>query len=217
MIDISIYDSIRNIPISASELAALIGERQKGRTYCSPRNKLVSLEKKGKIIRLKRGLYVLNSTNFGFPLSAPICSNHIYGPSYLSSQWALSYYGAIPERTTVYTATTIKRSRNFENTLGMFTYNQVGQQYFNIGIRNVIIDDAQCLIASPEKALADLILFDNYVPSKSVRSLYQYLEEDIRLDMDELKHFNTAILQQCADTGRKKSTIKNLIKIIEKL
>lgn len=217
MIDISIYKSIRNIPISSSELATLIGEKQIGKAYCSPRNKLVNLEKKGEIIRLKKGLYVLNSTDFGFPVSAPICSNHIYGPSYLSKQWALAYYGLIPEIVTVYTATTIKRSRHFENSLGLFTYHQVSVPYFNIGIRIINIDETQCLIASPEKALVDFILCDKYVPSESAISLYRYLEEDIRCDMEELKHFDTSILVQCANMGRKESTICNLIKIIEKL
>lgn len=217
MIKTNLYKSLRNIPISGSELVAVVGAEYQNRAYRSPRNKLVDLEKRGVIIRLKKGLYVVNATDYGFPPSAPICSNHIYGPSYLSGQWALSYYGLIPERVNVYTAMTIKRGRNFENSLGLFTYYHVDRSYFGVGLKNVTIDGTQCLIASAEKALVDFIQFDNLVPCQSVRALGIYLEEDIRLDMDALKTMDISILQQCTEYGHKKKIIQNLIKLIQKL
>jgi len=217
MIGASVYKSLRNVPISAIELAEVIGDNMVGKDYTFPMNKIANLEQCGEIIRLKKGLYVLDAKDYGFPVSAPICSNHIYGPSYLSQQWALSYYGLIPERVSIYSAITIKHARRFENKLGLFTYSYVSREYFRIGLRNVSIDGTTCLVASPEKALVDLILFDNYVPSRSMRGLYQYLEEDIRFDIDELKEFDTDILRQCAECGRKREAIGNIIKIIERL
>lgn len=217
MISAEIHKTIKNIPISGKELVALMAGLPLGRDYQSPRNKLVALEQKGDIIRLKKGLYILNSSDFGYPPSAPICSNHIYGPSYLSRQWALSYYGIIPERTSVYTATTIKHSRSFSNALGTFTYTQVPRTYFSIGLTNLTMDGASFVVATPEKALVDLILFDSHVPNHSMNALTQYLSEDIRMDMDELKHFNIEILQECLTGGHKVSTIQTLIKIIQKL
>lgn len=217
MLNSLIHKTLKNIPVSAVELIEAIGQMQFGRAYQSPHMKLVELQKHGEIIRLKKGLYVVDSTDFGFPPSAPICSNHIYGPSYLSLQWALAYYGLIPERVSVYTATTIKRTRVFENALGRFTYFQVGRSYFPIGITTAVFDQASCLIATPEKALIDLIMADTAVPSSSQRLLAQYLEEDLRLDMDELAHLDISILQQCANCGRKVAVINNLIKIIRKL
>jgi len=217
MLSPDIYKRLQNIPISAAELIAAIGQQQRGKLYHSPRSKLVDLEQSGDIIRLKKGLYILDGNQFGFPPSAPICSNHIYGPSYLSLQWALSYYGLIPERVSSYTASTIKRSRQFENKLGLFTYYQVDRDYFGIGITQQMIDKVPCLIATPEKALVDLLLWDNHVPALSMRALAEYLEQDIRFDMDELKHFDIDILQRCLIGNRKVSTITNLIKIIRKL
>jgi len=217
MLHPDIYKRLQNIPISAAELITAIGEQQRGKQYLSPRSKMVELEQSGDIIRLKKGLYVLDGTAFGFPPSAPICSNHIYGPSYLSLQWALSYYGLIPERVSSYTATTIKRSRQFDNKLGLFSYYQVKRDYFGIGITQLEIDRVPCLIASPEKALVDLLLWDNHVPALSMRALAEYLEEDLRLDIDELKHFDIDTLQHCLVANRKVSTITNLIKIIRKL
>lgn len=185
--------------------------------YADSAKKLAGMERSGEIIRLKRGLYVVNGSDFGYPPSMPICSNHIYGPSYVSLQWALSYYGLIPERVYAMTAITIKRSRDFSNKLGRFTYMQVPEQYFAIGLRNERNDGANFLIASPEKALCDTILSDMYVPNLSVVALRRYLEDDIRFDMDELACFDTEIIRECAECGRKKSTLNNLIKIIEQL
>lgn len=185
--------------------------------YADTTKKLASMERSGEIIRLKRGLYVIDGSDFGFPLSMPICSNHIYGPSYVSLQWALSHYGLIPERVHVMTAITVKRSREFSNQLGRFTYMQVPERYFAIGIRNENSDGTNFLIATPEKALCDLIISDLYVPNQSVVALQRYLEDDIRFDIDELANFDTEIIRECAECGRKKNTLQNLIKIIEQL
>ena len=50
----------------------------------------------GDIIRLKKGMYVLSSMDI--PLSKELIANLLYGPSYVSMNWALSYWGLIPER-----------------------------------------------------------------------------------------------------------------------
>lgn len=206
-----IIKSLQNTPISGASLVDMLGN------YADPAKKLSCLERSGEIIRLKRGLYVIDGSDFGFPPSMPICSNHIYGPSYVSLQWALSHYGLIPERVHAMTAVTVKRSREFSNKLGRFTYTQMSDDYFHIGIRSENSDGAAFLIATPEKALCDTIISDPYVPNLSVIALRRYLEEDLRLDMDELTEFRTEIISECAECGRKKSTLLNLIKIIEQL
>lgn len=61
-----------------------------------------------------------------------------------------------------------------------------------------------------------MILTDSYVPCLSMTALHTYLEEDIRLDMDELGSFDVDILSRCAQCGRKSRTIENLIKIIKR-
>ena len=214
MLPIEIYQSLRNVPIAAPALIAEIGRYTPNGNYKSPAAKLSALEKQGDIIRLKRGLYVLNCTAYGYPPSAPICAQHIYGPSYLSMQWALSYYGLIPEKTYVYTAVTTKRTRLFDTPLGRFSYHQVASDYYPIGIAIQTIDNWRCLVASPEKALADAILMDMYVPYNSRKALAAYLEEDLRMDMDALMRMDTSILQACAQCGRKQQTLTNLIHLI---
>lgn len=182
----------------------------------SPSEKIRALEKDGQLIRLKRGLYVVSSEVSGKPVNGCLCANHIYGPSYVSLQWALRWYGLIPERVHTMTSVTTKRTRMFENSLGRFTYEQVKPEYFTIGINNVEEDGVTFLIASREKALCDMILHDSYLPPQSVKGLLQYLEEDIRFDMDELATFDVSIIEACAKLGRKENILNNLIKILKR-
>lgn len=181
-----------------------------------PSKKIQSLEKDGELIRLKRGLYVVNPEISGKPISAPLCANHIYGPSYVSLRWALRWYGLIPEQVHRMTSTTIKRSRSFETPVGFFDYYQVKPSYFSIGLRIVQEEGVSFIMATPEKALCDFILYDSYLPNRSLKGLLQYLEEDLRLDMEELANFDVKIIESCAELGGKKSILDNLVKIIQR-
>ena len=199
-----------NVPVSGKMIES--DYRQLG----APSKKVQAMEKEGDLIRLKRGLYVVNPEISGKPISAPLCANHIYGPSYVSLRWALRWYGLIPEQVHRMTSTTIKRSRSFETPIGFFDYYQVKPSYFSIALRIVHDDDVSFIMATPEKALCDFLLFDSYLPNRSVKGLMQYLEEDIRLDMEELTNFDVKIIESCAEQGGKKSILNNLIKIIQR-
>lgn len=199
-----------NVPVNAGTIAACFDY------LSSPSEKIRALEKDGQLIRLKRGLYVVDDRVSGKPINVRLCANHIYGPSYVSLQWALRWYGLIPERVFTMTSITTKRTRMFENSFGRFTYYQVKPDYFHIGIRSVEENGLNCLMASPEKALCDMILYDSYLPPQSIKGLEQYLEEDIRFDTDALNDFDVGIIETCAQTGRKEQILNNLIKIIKK-
>ena len=79
-----------NIPITAVTIGSLFPS-------LTEKNKKVRwLEKHDEIIRLKRGLYVVNPDITGKTLSTELMANHIYAPSYVSMSTALRYYGLIP-------------------------------------------------------------------------------------------------------------------------
>ena len=181
----------------------------------SPEKKIQALEKSGELIRLKRNLFIVNHELTGKRTDERLCANHIYGPSYVSSQWALRYYGMIPERVYLVTSATTKRTRFFETPIGNFSYVQVPVSYFPIGVESYEEQGVSFLMASREKALCDTILLDNFVPGQSLKSLGIYLEEDMRLDMDVLPELDTGIIEQCAQAGRKTQLFKNLIKLIK--
>ncbi len=199
-----------NVPVQTGTIATCFSH------LSSPSEKIRALEKDGQLIRLKRGLYVVDSEVSGKPVNTCLCANHIYGPSYVSQQWALRWYGLIPERVYMMTSVTTKRSRVFENTLGRFAYEQVKPDYFAIGVDSIEEDGVRFLIASREKALCDLILHDSYLPPQSVKGLWKYLEEDIRFDVDELATFDVSVIEACARKGRKENILNNLTKILRR-
>ena len=169
-----------------------------------------------KIIRLKKGLYVVSPKKSGKLLSMELIANHLYGPSYISMESALRYYGLIPESVYITQSMTTKHSREFKNSLGKFEYTQCTKEYFAIGIRHEIKDNTAFLIAQPEKALCDLIVNTPNLNMRFQKEILTYLEDNLRFDMDAFFKMDTNIFQQCALVGKKKSTITNIIKIIKK-
>jgi predicted transcriptional regulator of viral defense system len=197
------------IPVTGADIKSCFPD------LASPEKKIQLLEKNGVLIRLKRNLYIVNQELTGRETDARLCANHIYGPSYVSFQWALSYYGMIPERVFLMTSATTKRTRYFETPIGNFRYIQVPASYFPIGVECKEEQGVSFLMATKEKALCDTILLDNFVPGQSLKSLAVYLEEDMRLDMDILPELDSEIIEQCAQAGRKAQIFKNLIKLIK--
>ena len=179
-------------------------------------NKVSALEKRGDLIRLKQGLYVNHPDMSQKPLSLFLIGNNLYGPSYISLQSALRYYGLIPEHVFTICSMTTKPSKIFQNTLATFEYVHTDQQVFPIGVRVVTFaDGTSVLMASPEKALCDLIADTSHLNLRYRKEILVWLEEDLRFDMDELFHFDTGILREYAKVGKKKAMIHQLINIIE--
>lgn len=69
--------------------------------YRSPRVKLNHLLNVGALIRVKKGLYVFGKQFSRGPYCLELLANKIYGPSYVSLEWALQFHGLIPERVEV--------------------------------------------------------------------------------------------------------------------
>ncbi|MFV1994849.1 MAG: hypothetical protein ACC661_05380 [Verrucomicrobiales bacterium] len=111
--------------------------------------------RKGKLIPLRRGMYAFAEPYISQPINPAELANHLYRPSYLSTYWALGYYGLIPERVVIHTSISSRVTRRFENAFGVFTYRHVKAAAF-FGYRPVQIDRQSVLLAEPEKALLDL-------------------------------------------------------------
>lgn len=201
--------NIGNVPFDLNVLASLFPETK------HIIEKARRLEADGKIIRLKRGLYVASSEETGKVLNRNLIANHIYGPSYVSLQTALRHYGLIPERVHLIQSLTTKHSRSFETPVGNFDYENCNKEYFPVGVRPETEDGITYLIATPEKALCDLINYSKGVNLRFMKDVALYLEEDIRFDMDALSGFDLDILENCAAHSRKSQNINTLIKYIK--
>ena len=90
------------------------------RGYARPRDKISDLLRKGVIVRVKKGLYVFGDDYRDRPFSRELLANLVFGPSYLSLDWALQYYGLIPEKVEAMTSVTTGRSRRFQTPVGLF-------------------------------------------------------------------------------------------------
>lgn len=206
----TIWSDLGNVPINVDVLASIYSERK----YV--RNKISSLEDEGKIIRLKRGLYVASPEFSDKLLSLNLIANHLYGPSYVSCQSALAYYGLIPERVYGVTSMTMKHSRKFTNSLGTFDYIRCEQNIFAIGLDMQRESDVSFVIATPEKALCDLIATTPGLNLRYTNEILTWLEDDIRFDMDEFYKLNVSVLEEYAKVGKKSTMITKLIKIVQR-
>ena len=127
---------------------------------------------------------------------------------------ALRWYGLIPEHVFLVQSMTIKHSRQFDNDLGRFSYIGVSRDYFPIGLRQEETEGTTFIIASPEKALCDLICTMRGVNLRYQKEAQAFLEEDLRFDMDAFSQFNADILHQCASIGKKAQSIRTIIKLL---
>jgi len=194
-----------NIPVTTSMLESLFphleGKNQKVRW----------LEKNGHIIRLKRGLYVCNPEITEKALSTELIANHLYAPSYVSMSSALRYYGLIPEAVYTVQSMTIKHSRDFDTPLGRFEYTCLSREAFSVGLTSIKENNYAFVIATPEKALCDLIANSPSVNLRYKKDVERYLEEDIRMDMDAFKQMNAGLFEAYAKVGKKADSIKTLV------
>lgn len=159
--------------------------------YAHPRGKISAWLSAGDLIRVKKGLYVFGPKVSQAPYSKLVLANLIYGPSALSLETALSFYGLIPEAVHQVTSITLKKNKTFNTPIGIFSYQYLSKSRYPIGIQVVSISDkVQCLMATPEKALCDYILLKTKsFGFKTIEAVEEFLLEDLRVDEQQLNQF----------------------------
>ena len=76
--------------------------------------------------------------------------------------------------------------------------------------------DYAFLIASPEKALCDLIANSSQVNLRYIKDVETYLEQDIRIDMDEFNKMDKTIFEDYIKVGKKADSISTLLKFLRR-
>jgi len=125
--------------------------------------------KTGKLIQLKRGIYLLAKVYRKIEVYEPYIASVLQRPSYISLEKALEYHGLIPEAVKVYTCVTTKRPAKFSSPVGIFRYKHIKTSLL-WGYRAVILRQQTAFFAAPEKALLDLIYFSG------IKVTTEYLE-----------------------------------------
>jgi len=170
---------VKDIPVfSVPQLSPLAKDKQ---TF---RNQISQWKKQGLIIPLKKGLYILNEHDRKLNLSREYIANQLVFPSYVSLEYALSFYGFIPERAFQVTSITSKKTTEFVNAYGTFFYRNLKTELF-FGYTNLRDENGmQILLAEKEKAFLDLL----YLNLSQINPDHpNFLEESYRFEnLDEL-------------------------------
>jgi hypothetical protein len=145
---------------------------------------------KGYLLQLKRGVYTLREEDRHQLFSPYFLANQLYTPSYISLESALSYYGFIPERVQAITSITSKKTQQFTNALGNFTYRHLKPELFEDFIAKKDEYNQTFLMASPERSIIDFLYFKSrelkhiHEDVFEISFRFQYLE---RLNKQKLK------------------------------
>jgi hypothetical protein len=154
--------------------------------YAKPRDRIGTLLAKGELIGVRRGLYVVGEPYRSGPVMRELLANLIYGPSYVSLDYALSYHGLIPERVEEVTSVTTGKARRFQTPFGIFTYRPLPPVRYAPGSKLVGEAAGRYLIACPEKALVDKVWCDKRIKPARLNDFEAYLFDDLRVDAHRL-------------------------------
>jgi predicted transcriptional regulator of viral defense system len=212
--NVEIMDRIRSaVPGEVFDYQCLLGALV---DYGTPRNKITQLLNTGLVVRIRKGLYCFGSS---FRKTAPTreyLANLIYGPSYVSLDYALSYHGLIPEDVATVTSVTPVRSAKFDTPFGNFSYRMLSGERYSCGANLIAAGDVTFLIAGPEKALIDKVWVDKRFSGRNISDFETYLIEDLRIESDMLRDMNQGLLRAIA-SAYDSLKIHNLIKFLKQV
>jgi predicted transcriptional regulator of viral defense system len=176
--------------------------------YRKPRECILRMVKNKELIRLKNGFYLIADkihSDSSTVIPYEQIANLLYGPSYVSLEWALSFYGMIPERVHTVTSMTLGKDKEFHTPVGDFIYYKQSSKSYSVGITQKQTSDfiGGFLIATPEKALADLVCKTCKGLNKD--QLIEELLESKRIDREVFRRLDKNLLLEIRQSYRKKS------------
>ena len=153
--------------------------------YINKDTKLSREIRDGKLFKIINGLYETDPNTPGYLLASSI-----YGPSYISFEYALSYYGLIPERVTTITCATFEKNKKKEyiTDFGTFTYRDIPSSAYPEEIILKEENNYSYQIATPEKALCDKLY--TLSPLFNYTNLENMLFNYLRIDEEEFNRLD---------------------------
>ena len=150
---------------------------QQYRSYVNPAAKISRMVKNGDLVPIIKGLYETDRTVPGYYLAGII-----YGPSYLSFEYALAWHNLIPEAVYTFTSATCgkKKKKQYNTPYGVFTFRDVPVAAFPYGTELHAENGYGFVIASAEKAVCDQLYTCS--PCSNRTELRQLLFDDLRID-----------------------------------
>ena len=166
----------------------------KFQNYTDIKGKIRREVQAGRLIPVARGLYETDQT-----ISGEYLAGRIYGPSYLSFDFALYVHSLIPEAVyNTYTSATFdkRKTKKYQNQFGVFTYRDIPTEAYPRGVLIVEENGYSYQIATPEKALCDKLY--TISPVSNLTELKELLFDDLRIDEDEFEKLDHNTLETLA-------------------
>lgn len=175
--------------------------------------KISNLVRNKELIRLKKGFYTFSKLYQTKPINLISVANTLYSPSYVSFDYALSYYGMIPERVSEVTSATSKNEKLFDTPIGRFSYKKISLDAYSLGIDWIYDDiDGGRFIATAEKALCDKIKYDRGIGTLTQASMIEYLKYDLRIDISIPLNYELIEIIAAAYKSRNLKTLATIVK-----
>lgn len=181
------------------------------KAYANPKTKLSRMVKGGECYQITKGLYETDKNVSGYLLAGSI-----YGPSYLSFEYALGYYDLIPEAVYTITSATFekKKKKKYETAFGTFTYRDVPSAAFPLGLRLVQEGEYFYRIAEPEKALCDELY--KLPPVSNTKELARLLIDDLRMEETALSKFDAEKIEMLSERYHSMN-VKRFVALLRRL
>jgi predicted transcriptional regulator of viral defense system len=112
--------------------------------------------KSRRIYQLRRGVYSISPPYQKVKPHPFLVANRLQRASYVSAQSALSYYNMLPDIVNTTISVTAGRSENLQTALGSFEFRHIKPSLLH-GYRMIDLGGQEALLATPEKALLDLV------------------------------------------------------------
>jgi len=184
-----VFENIHGGVFSSEDVANLIHGTDNKR-YGLVKRAIVT----GEILQIRRGLYCLSPKYFKRKIDPLVLALRIYGPSYISLEFALSWHNWIPEATYSITSVSMNKSKAFDTPIGRFYYTRVPQQFLYAGVDRVEKGENVIFVARPVKALADYV----YVYKKDWSDLKPVIES-MRIEEADLQSIHSTEIEEIID------------------
>ena len=109
----------------------------------------------------------------------------------------------------------IDRAREYSNSLGRFTYHSVPARYYKFGLTSQGSGLSAFVIATPTKALCDLLVTTRKIRIQSPRAMQEYLFDDLRLDEADVGSLDLQVVNDCRSAQYKSQMLRHLSESIE--
>jgi predicted transcriptional regulator of viral defense system len=204
----SFKSKIKELPIFSSSLIPSLA-RESG----TLKVQLTQWKKKGWILALRKGLYVLSQDNRQVEPTLFFLANQIFVPSYVSLESALSFYGFIPEYVGAVTSVTVRKTCRFKNDFGLFTYQHVKSEAYG-GFKTIReTDRLHAQVAEPEKAIVDFLYLNQ---GKFDRSGGNVFQDSYRFqNCERLKPNKLLAYARLLSSGKLMDILKGFMKELE--